>query len=302
MAVYANLMGRLGNQMFIYAMARSLQMRRGRGEALIFTGAEDDRLHNLPTAPYQYARNLSWRTGKNPAQIALSAAYGIKSRVLSDGNDRLRFERRWLKLLVKNGLYICRNGYLPLLDSGRGNTENVSVLGFFQSEKYFAEIKDLIIRELTPKGIDSGLTRSGELAENPRAVCVSIRLGDYLNHPVHGVCTAEYYARAMRMMQEKLGDPLFYVSTEDPAAVSAIPEFGSFYMIFENPALQDYEKLYLTAQCSHFILSNSTFSWWGYYLSQNRRSRGGITIAPDRWFNTAIPCDIYMDDIWMTGR
>ena len=45
--------------------------------------------------------------------------------------------------------------------------------------------------------------------------------------------------------------------------------------------------------CKNFIMSNSSFSWWAQYLSKNKNKK---VIAPYRWYNNDIRCDIYQDN------
>lgn len=293
MAIYANLMGRLGNQMFIYAFARALQEKSADSQRILLTGSEENRLFNYKVS-YAECDGEEARSGKTLFQYALSVFYGKYGVKGKSQAELFTFEKKHLGLFSGHNLFYCRNGYLPFKG---GKEKNTYIIGFFQSVRYFQNIREILLWEFTPKDVSGIPSDTACLLRNdPLAVCVSIRLGDYVNNPVHGVCTTDYYVRAMKMMKEKLGNPLFYISTESPEIIKAMDEFKGFDMIFEDSRLRDFEKMYLTNQCTNFILSNSSFSWWGYYLSSNREKNSGITIAPDRWFNTDIPCDIYMDD------
>jgi len=287
-AVYANLMGRLGNQMFIYAFARAIQEEMKGENEIVYSGNIENRLANYNVS----LRYVNSKPSYTLLQRFLSVFY---SRHISNQPvlRRHRLECKISSIYSSHNLFYLEHGYQSFCV---GYEKNASIWGYFQSEKFFAPIKEKIKQEFTPKSDEMASTEAYALLQNARSVCVSIRLGDYMKHPVHGVCTVDYYVRAMKMMQEKLGNPLFYVSTEDPSVIQNMPEFSQFEMIFEDSQLQDWQKMFLTNQCTNFILSNSTFSWWGYYLSQNREKNHGITIAPNRWFNTDIPCDIYMDD------
>lgn len=300
MTIYANLMGRLGNQMFIYAFARSLQLKRGNVDELVLNSSPDtNRLVNLSTGEF-LSKTLPCHLSlenKTLWQYFLEIYYG-RSAMGKSPRELYDFEKRHQILFIRNGLYFCRNGYLPIFKSlPEKKIKNIFCNGFFQCEKYFHEYADELKQELMPKSISTEVMELSNKLLNNHAVCVFIRLGDYVRHPIHGVCKMDYYVRAMQLLKNKLGrETLYYISSEAPEMVRGLPEFKDFNMILEPKGLQDFETLYLTNQCTHFILSNSSFSWWGYYLSKQQYERRGLVIAPDRWFNTDIPCDIYQSE------
>ncbi len=167
--------------------------------------------------------------------------------------------------------------------------------GYFQSEKFFPNDVNELKKDLT---ISNSIIENNpfckKIIDDDKSVCVSIRLGDYLNNPVHGVCKLEWYFSAMMKMKEELGSPNFYVFSDDIEELKdAFTD--KFNVVFESESgiKEDYLKLQMMANCKHFIISNSSYSWWAQYLSENKDK---IVIAPNKWYNIDLPCDIYQDN------
>lgn len=96
------------------------------------------------------------------------------------------------------------------------------------------------------------------------------------------VCNKDYYEKAIKMISSQIENPTFFIFSnthEDLVWIRKnynIPQ-NSVYVDLNNP---DYEELRLMYNCKHFILSNSSFSWWAQYLSE---SKNKIIIAPKIW-------------------
>ena len=163
---------------------------------------------------------------------------------------------------------------------------NVYLDGSWQSEKYFIDIRDTILKDLTVKSPPSerNLAVLQEIKKK-NSVVVHIRRQDYVNNPktleFHGSCSLEYYKKCIAMMCERVPDPTFFIFSDDPAWVEQNIKFGqpSVY-INHNGKENGQEDLRLMSNCSHFIIANSSFSWWGAWLSTNRDK---IVMVPTPW-------------------
>jgi hypothetical protein len=166
-------------------------------------------------------------------------------------------------------------------------TEGVYLDGYWQSEKYFMDIAEIIRQEFTVKSSQTGKNR--ELSEKIAAcesVSLHVRRGDYVTNPhtnkVHGICGLDYYYRAIEHLTKILKNPFFFIFTDDPEWVHENLNFPSQAIIVNhNGITKDYEDLRLMTQCKHSIIANSSFSWWGAWLNPNRHK---IIIAPQKWF------------------
>ena len=95
------------------------------------------------------------------------------------------------------------------------------------------------------------------------------------------------------IMKEKVKNPVFYIFSDDIEWVKENIDFKTEvkYITGNN---KNYEELRLMYTCKHFIISNSSFSWWAQYLTDNKNR---ITSAPSKWFrNQNQKVDIYEDD------
>ncbi len=160
--------------------------------------------------------------------------------------------------------------------------------GYWQSYKYFESIKPLVLKEFTFKEKPSA--KNAELLKEitgTSAICIHIRRGDYVTDPltveVLGTRSLDYYYEAITHMVKRVKNPHFYVFSDDPEWVkqNLKLDYPATY-IGHNQGKYAYEDLRLMSHCQHFIIANSTFSWWGAWLSAHENK---IVIAPKQWFS-----------------
>jgi hypothetical protein len=158
--------------------------------------------------------------------------------------------------------------YFPDLASVEGDD-----LGprYLQSVANFASVEPLIRSIFAPSaGTRARLAhRHHRLLSLPHKTAVHVRRGDYADHPeLYVQLDEDYYHRAMER-----ADPPYLIFSDDPAWCR--PRFPDDCLIVEHN--RDYEDLFLMASCDTVITANSSFSWWGAWLSTGRR------IYPRRW-------------------
>ena len=152
--------------------------------------------------------------------------------------------------------------------------QDVSLVGFFQSYKYFDDIKEQVKEHFTFKQqIVDECREMVSYLDNP--VALHIRRGDYLiNSANHHNLSMEYYEKAL----EEFPDRQVVIFSDDPLWCFTQKLFADDrFLVSETNS--SYHDLYLMTQCSDFIIANSTFSWWGAYLADK-----GTVIVPNKWF------------------
>ena len=167
---------------------------------------------------------------------------------------------------------------------------NTYLVGYWQSERYFADIADLIRSEFALRHQPDGVNQR-VLAEIGQANSVSlhIRRGDYVVNPktnrVHGVLGMDYYRTAVSFIADRVEQPHFFVFSDDtPWCRQHLKmPFATFFME-HNGEEKDYEDLRLMRNCKHHIIANSSFSWWGAWLSEYPHK---LVVAPRKWYAEA---------------
>lgn len=152
---------------------------------------------------------------------------------------------------------------------------------FFQHENYFKESKDEVFKQFTLKNPLSPIAQEKlqQIATLKNSVSLHIRRGDYVQNPDHHLVDLNFYYKAVEYIKSKVENPLFCIFSDDINWVTEHLHIDSSIYI-SNPNIQDYEELILMSSCTHNIIANSTFSWWGAYLNKNPDK---IIVAPIKW-------------------
>lgn len=271
--IITRLNGGLGNQMFQYAAGRALAVRHGTTLKLDISNF-----------------------GGNPERNYRLAAFDIKASIADKGeiealrrdNVVQRLFRRMPLLATTIRISHVRERFFQY-DSGFSTLpDNVYLDGYWQSERYFHDIEDIIRADFTFVAEPDPVNReiAGRIA-NTDSVAVHVRRGDYVSNAVardyHGVLALEYYNRAVSWICGQVAEPHFYVFSDDPAwARDNLRVDHPVEYIDHNPPNRDYEDLRLMALCRNQVVANSSFSWWGAWLNHNPKKK---IVAPARWFN-----------------
>ena len=175
-----------------------------------------------------------------------------------------------------------------------------SLVGYWQSAKYFASIAATLRSELRFKPAPTGENIEWlALMRHPDSVCLHVRRGDYLqiaHAGTHGLCSMTYYAKAMAYMKERLGNPRFFVFSDDWAWTRRQFAGGDTALVETNGPDAAGEELRLMSACRHHIIANSSLSWWAAWLGGQA---GQIVIAPTPWFSPARPTPDLLPEGWL---
>lgn len=265
----------MGNQMFEYAYARALTLRKGM-ELYLDTCALDPKKHTrFALDKFNISGGFLDAARK---KAVVTAHYNIKFRLYK----ALKIPYRLSPTHLRETPFVFEQRFCDIKTSSY-------MEGLWQSEKYFSDFADEIKADFTLKN-EADLRKHPLLAkiENSNSVAVHIRRGDYVSKPKYRkilyVCRKKYYMGALDYISERVENPHFFVASDDPQWVRENFNVGGNVTLIE-PSGQ-FEDFYLMSRCRHAIISNSTFSWWSAWLGEAGKA-GRITVAPDMWF---APC------------
>ena len=252
--------GGLGNQMFIYALFYAMK-KKGVDVKIDASLYNFIKMHNGYEIPIIFDTNDDYvcRSGWWIKLLRLLLHYKPSCLLYSD------------KYVYDSHMFECKKPFIN---------------GYFQLPLYFDEYKDELLDIFSFKNISSKNIELANKMHEEESVSLHIRRGDYLNSPsVYGLCTEDYYIKAIQLIKEKVANPYFYIFSNDACWSSDFAKsLGiKFFLVSYNYGVNSYQDMYLMSQCKHNILANSTFSWWGAYLNTYENS---IKIAPKIWNRT----------------
>lgn len=286
--IIVNLKGGLGNQMFQYAAGRRL-------------AETTNQPLKLDRAFIDYGQKNAKVTVR---QYELSVFNCLESFARPEEVKQMRnLTNQVLQKFFGNGLFnpYVKEKYFHFDSSILLLKGDCYLDGHWMSEKYFLDIENIIRKEFVFK---NGLLpacedlRSKILATN--SVCIQVRRGDYVSRPevakVHNTTSYDYFYSAISLVRSRIQNPFFFIFSDD------IQWCHEHFYTLKNVCFVEKELaqkgastsdyLQLMTLCKYFIISNSTFAWWGAWLSSFEQK---LVIAPKNWFNSTklITKDIY---------
>lgn len=287
--VVAHLHGGLGNQLFIYAAGRALA----------------DRLHcplviNGDDFPHDRIYHRQYELGD--FQIRYDELLALTPRWrwwLRRRRDRL-FQKIGTAFYLEDQDAHYQGEPLTVPDQG-----TLHLAGEYQSEHYFLEDAARVAKDLRLIDPKPGEATSEYTAIHAAVLPVFLHLRSFKDIPGRAdgsaALPAAYYQSALARMKQEIGPFSLFVFSDDPVwAKSHVTWPGDLPITFITPSgrsahedqLRDF---FLMQQCSHGIISNSSFSWWAAWLMEHRRVEAGqkvvvirgprkhVAFSPDRW-------------------
>jgi len=276
--VIVRLKGALGNQMFQYAFAKAVA-RKLNGRVLL-----DRSWLDLPNITETY------RLDAFKLDMALtSRVQNVIHRLLL--NQRLPGPIRSTALAALSMDYEREDdqhlGQSLSTRYGKKPAKRIFCDGYFQRAEPIEHLLEDLREEFHLPVSSANCQKMLDGIESCESVAVHVRRGDYVDN-VHvrenmGPVTLDYYVRGFELMRQQLKSPTFYVFSNDPTWVREKLAEGQedIVVVDGGEAGSDLADLALMRSCKHFIIANSTFSWWSAFLANNPDK---IVLAPKPWF------------------
>jgi len=250
-------LGRLGNQMFQYTALRGLSQKHG----------------------YEYCLP--------PREVVATRDINV---VNSDTTLFETFKIPDAPRCVSNFPKAMESTHGLDLNLWNNCPDNVSLYGYFQTEKYFKHIEDeiresfIFVDEIAEPTEDKFKSSFG----SEEVIAVHVRRGDYLLNDAHIKQTPEYYERGLSILPENI-PVLIFSDGIDWCKDQEVFTGERFFFSEDNNTSVD---LCLQSLCTYHIIGNSSFSWWGSWLAKSKK-----TIAPKEWFGGDYKddYDLYLD-------
>jgi hypothetical protein len=204
-------------------------------------------------------------------KFELHSFKNIKINIL---NDEDLINKKILKINeenIKNYEIEIKSDHINFLD------------GYWQNENYFKDKEESIRNILKiPDNLKDYLYAKYPILHQKQTVSLHVRRTDYLNlSHYHYNQDIEYYNKAFNYLNNKNINVLIF--SDDIEWCKNNLKFKNTYYIEGE---EDKTDLYMMSLCTHNIIANSTFSWWGAWLNNNYNK---IVIAPDKWFAASGP-------------
>jgi hypothetical protein len=170
--------------------------------------------------------------------------------------------------------------------------DNISLYGYFQTEKYFKHIEEDIrtaftfVDEIRQPTEEAFKLNFGET----EVISIHVRRGDYLLHEHHLKMAPEYYSEGLSYMPEDIPVMIFSDGIEWCKEQEVFQGDRFIFAEGNNTGID----LCLQSLCKYHIIGNSSFSWWGSWLAKSKK-----TVAPSKWFHEILYKDKYTKDLYI---
>ena len=263
------MLGRLGNNLFQYALGRVLAEKHG--VPLVMDGSW------FNAEGWGQVKCLKDLPGPAAGTVKVVRRCSLGVRTLLKATGKHYWDYRGVPVLRENQRDLSFDA--GFLDA----PADCLLFGYFQSPLYFQSIETCLRDELATGdlGLENGREPLAARLRQPGSVAVHVRRTDYVGNSDLDLCDVDYYRSAMQRMRDSVCSPRFYIFSDEPAW-AAVHLHGPDVESITHPKHQSpLTDLHLMSLANHHIIANSSYSWWAAWLGKKPDQR---VLMPDRWF------------------
>ncbi len=238
--IYLNIQGGLGNQLFQSAFGLVISEMTGQDLCFLTQGYEN--------YSYGFKYELSQNFPALMGRVRTSESIPEGTMVLNEPTTFSSAEKTIAEVVD----HVNRN-------------ENVILNGYWPNEAYFENHEDLIRKYLTPMTSSVDLVSYGKTIQQKNVIGVHVRRSEYGHH---GVARMDYYRNSIKEIRRNYGNlPILVFTDEYNVCCFEFQKIKNLQVVkgdIKNP----YDEFYLLSKCRHFVLSNSSFSYWAAFFGE----------------------------------
>lgn len=273
--IIVRIQGGIGNQLFQYAFYKELEARGKQVYADLskFDSKGEYRQYELPKLSLEV----------NQATQEMLAQYKINNP--------------FIKRLYSTGLFskqVIIDKKSQTYSDEFWKYDDVYMIGYWQSAKYFPSVANSIRNSVKFINIDTKNQLMIKKMKNVNSVSVHVRLGDYVGCKMYeNICTPRYYKNAIDYIKKLQPEVKFFVFADEIEKAREYFYNEEVEFVELNSGENSYLDMLLISSCKHHIMANSSFSWWGVFLSEFKE---GIVLTPSKWLNGVETPDIWCEE------
>ena len=262
-------LGGLGNQMFQYALYKTLQNKFPNVKADLL-GYKNYTLHN----GFELEHIFNIRLNKITPF----------TRELYNKHNRKWIYRKLRRILNLKNAYQEEKALFAYDPTILTDLKPGYYWGYWQNLRYFDAIADELKVDFKFKNELTGANQQTlTQIKETESISIHVRRGDYLKDPLlGGLCGPEYYQAAISLIKSTVVSPKFFIFSDDITWCQKHLNLTQATFISWNKGPESYIDMQLMSACKHNIIANSSFSWWAAWLNPNEAK---IVNYPKKWIN-----------------
>ena len=177
--------------------------------------------------------------------------------------------------------------------------QDTNLKGYFQSYKYFDHNIDAILKSMNFQQKIDDIHKEFPVLLNKKSIALHFRIGDYMGlQPFHPIQRPLYYGRAFKHLIEELKknnddisnyNILYFCQGSDNQIVdqyhAILKDAFNLNFVKVPDNIDDWKQMLIMTSCEHFVIANSTFSWFPAYIAGKlNNDRKHIVCYPLHWF------------------